>query len=183
MSPLTRTIFLNALTLGSILIFIINNILAQPISCSTTFGNDSLKVKYSVNGREGLINEPHRIPVGSFPVEQAVVVVRAKDAGDKVKASTLNYRLLDSLVWAECNKYRRGLNLAENGWNDTLYLASVHHSAYQAYFNILGHGETRPLPGRDAEQKHYGKVHPFTAEICLNRPYKDGESRTQCDND
>jgi hypothetical protein len=138
-------------------------------SCSTSFGDDTLTISYIKDGEYGVIKEPHKIPLNEYAIPDGDAANLAQNPSDTIRLNTLNYRLLDSLVWDECNNYRskKGLNTVD--WNDTIYAASKHHSEYQAYYNIIGHGEMDSMPLREKEQKHYNIVRVFSAEICLLR--------------
>jgi hypothetical protein len=143
------------------------NAFTQSFTLSTKFNNDSIFISYSVGDKKGVINEPHKIPINSFHIPQGEPSKVAKKPTDTIRINTLNYRLLDSLVWVECNAYRKEKRLNPVAWNDTIYAASSHHSEYQVYYNILGHGETRIMPEREKEQEHYNVIRVFSAEICL----------------
>jgi uncharacterized protein YkwD len=155
---------------------IMNPTFAQYTSCSTTLGNDSIVIKYMAEGKEEVISAPHKIPITCFPVPDASAAKKARNAADILDINSLNIHLLDSLVWAECNIYRKEKGLQAVAWNDTIYSAAIHHSEYQVYYNRLGHGETDTLPGRDKEQKQYNIMRVFNAEICMFRSYREGES-------
>jgi hypothetical protein len=147
---------------------------SQSISSSTRITNDSIEISYTINGKKGLIKEPHKIPVHLYRLPEAPKKKQAKQPTDTIRLSSLNYRLLDSLVWVECNVYRKSKNLKPVKWNDTIYKAASHHSEYQSYFNILAHGEPDSVPKREKEQLHYRTMKPFCAEICLARSFIDG---------
>ncbi|MBI5542068.1 MAG: CAP domain-containing protein [Bacteroidia bacterium] len=152
------------------------DIKAQIFSKSTTFGNDSIDITYNLNGVKGRIYAPHKIPINAFPIKESITGKKANNPSDIIKISSLNYKLIDSLVWIECNIYRKEKKLNPVLWNDTLYLGSIHHSQYQAYYNIIGHGETDSLPGKTESQKHYNKMRYFCAEICLKRSFIEGKT-------
>lgn len=172
--------FSNKLRFGFLLYIMFSfnyyNIEAQTYSKSTIFGNDSIDITYNVKGVKGRIYAPHKIPVYAFPIKESIIGKKANNPSDIINISTLNYKLIDSLVWIECNIYRKEKKLNPILWNDTLYLGSIHHSQYQAYYNIIGHGETDSLPGKTAPQKHYNKMRYFCAEICLKRSFIDDKT-------
>lgn len=145
-------------------------------SYTTTFSNDTLEIVFNIDGKHSVIKEPHKIPIYSYKIPAAPVNKQAKSGDDTIRISTLNYRLLDSLVWTECNNYRKTKGLASVKWNDTIYTASSHHSEYLAYYNLIGHGETNDMPERKEEQAHYNKIRSFSAEICLMAPVAEGET-------
>lgn len=149
---------------------------AQKNYCyNTKLGNDSVEISYVFNGKKGVIKEPHKIPVYSYKITDVPKARQAKSPVDTLKMSSLNYKLLDSLIWDECNKYRQEKKLKPVKWNDTIYAASDQHSQYQAYYNIVGHGEKHPTPGREKEQTLYNKVRVFTGEICLINSLTNGK--------
>ncbi len=139
-------------------------------SCTTTFSNDTLEIVFNIDGKKNIIKEPHKIPIYSYRIPAAPINKQATKADDTIRVSTLNYRLLDSLVWTECNNYRKAKGLNPVKWNDTIYNASSHHSEYQAYYNLVGHGEPIDMPKRKNEQVHYNKIRSFSGEICLIAP-------------
>lgn len=142
---------------------------------STTYRNDSIEIRYDIKGKKGVIKELHKIPIVSYRIPEAPVIKRAKLSSDVIKLESLNYHLLDSLVWVECNVYRQSKGLSPVKWNDTIYWASSHHSEYQCYFNLIGHGEKDSMPGREKEQLHYRTLFPTGAEICLMRHFTEGK--------
>ncbi len=133
---------------------------------STSVNDGNYIVRYKVDGKKGKIDEPHKIPMN-----QRILIVgtkrKAQRATDVITKENLNYELLDKLVWEECNKYRKSLRIPVTTWNETTHKASSHHSYYQAYIDDLEHGETKDIPGKENEQKHYKKVYQQAAEICL----------------
>ena len=153
-----------------------SNVLAQSTSFNTILGDKNIEINYKVNGQSGVIKALHQIPLYSYPITEALPEKQATDKNNFVKISTLNYGLLDSLVWLECNTYREEKKLTAVVWNDTIYKASKHHSEYQAYFNFIAHGESKILPNKSDEQKHYKKMYSFCAEICLMNTFTDGKT-------
>jgi uncharacterized protein YkwD len=126
-----------------------------------------LVINYSEDGRSKTINEAHKIPIQKIVLGEAGVSNLEKDPNKPLKAHSMNFRMLDSLIWRRCNVFRTKNNIAHAKWDESIHRASKHHSYYQKQIKGLQHGETQAVVGRKEQQDHYRNVYRGAAEICL----------------
>lgn len=159
-----------------LLLFIILPFLTFGQRTSTTYSSDSIQIIVSYpDGTSKIINEAHKIPIAVPRFKDAPENERAISEDDIVKQENLNYWLLDSMVWIECNRYRISQHILPADWCDILYPASKHHSEYQAHFATIIHGEDDTIPGKLEDKEYYDVIFNKSAEICLLNYIKFGE--------
>lgn len=130
------------------------------------WGRKDYRIEYFKDGKPKVLQGQHQIPLLDAAVEYTGGR-KATRSTDIVTPETLNYQLLDSMLWVACNEYRATKNLPPVAMAKRLHRMASHHSYYQQYHNILAHGETKPVPHRKADQENYRQVFGRAAEICL----------------
>lgn len=148
--------------------------MTEPLSVPTQkkpvrleWGETNYKIYYTKNGVEKVLQGRHGVPNHDAMVPNAPRRKRATDPNALITTENMNYRLLDSLQWRECNRYRSTLGLPPVEWDDQIYRASSHHSFYMQFFVDLTHDENQEITYRAEDQAHYQSVFAGAAEICL----------------
>jgi len=111
------------------------------------------------------IEESHGIPAYIPELQEVSEKKRASSGSSLVDISSLNYHLLDSLVWIECNKYRISEKNAPCKWQGNIYKAARHHSEYMIWFSTLIHGENKTMTGKEKDREFYDKVRTLQGKI------------------
>lgn len=145
--------------------FFISAGLKSQTSYNTKFGIDSVVINYTIKEKKGTIKAKHNIPLNQWPIEESALLPSLKES-DTIKSNTFNYHFLNKIIFKEANKYRQSLKLHPLMWSDSIFKAANHHSLYQAYFNVVGHGEDSLIPGKENEKKLYEKTWHKCFEIC-----------------
>ncbi|MBL4703679.1 MAG: CAP domain-containing protein [Flavobacteriales bacterium] len=126
-----------------------------------------LTIKYKEDGFSQTLKEKHLIPIESLVLGEAGLSGLETNPNASIESHSINLRMLDSLVWRSCNRFRTTSKVDHTRWDESIYRAAKHHSYFQKELGRLQHGERKLLVGREEQQKHYRKVYNGAAEICL----------------